>query len=452
MGIAAELMTRALGGAAAVFYDVERSGGPIPDGPALVVANHPNVFLDPLVIFHVAGRPTRPLAKASHFDNPWYRPLLLALGGLPVWRRQDDPAETPRNEETFRAAIEALRGGAAIQIYPEGRSHSEPSLAPLRTGAARIALRAEAESDWRLRLSVVPVGLTYTRKTLFRGRALAAIGEPFHLTTWRPAWEMDPVRAVNDLTEQLADRLEAVTLNLAEVEDFDLIETAERLYAREKGRAEWREREALGRRLPHLQAFARGLAWLRAHDPPRHRRLARAVRRYRRRAERLGAGEGDIPPGYSAVGVLRYAVSEGPALLVGLPLAAFGIALWYPPYLVPRLVARLGRPEHPAIATWKLVAGLGAFGTWWLGWIVGLALLAGSGWAVAGALLLPLLGVIALAWSGRWERVRQDAGLFARVVLRPRHRDRLTEDRVALTAAFDRVVRDMGSPTAAGTP
>ena len=60
--------------------------------------------------------------------------MLRTLGGIPVYRRQDDPAAMHRNEDMFRAAVEVLREGGAIQIYPEGRSHSEAHLAEFRTG------------------------------------------------------------------------------------------------------------------------------------------------------------------------------------------------------------------------------------------------------------------------------------------------------------------------------
>src|SRR5690606_31683640 len=154
----------------------------------------------------------------------------------------------------------------------------------LRTGAARIALGAEAESDWRLGLKVVPVGITYRRKALFRGRALASIGEPFTIAHHRELHAEDPAAAVRALMDEISRRLETVTLALTHHEDQALIETAERLYAREKGLASWREREGLAERLPRMQAFANGLAWLRANDTPRFERLAREVRRYERRA------------------------------------------------------------------------------------------------------------------------------------------------------------------------
>ena len=81
-------------------------------------------------------------ARLALFDQAFVGTMLRLLGGLPVYRAQDDASQMHRNEETFRGAIAALHDGDAVQIYPEGKSHSEPSLVPMRTGAARIALGA----------------------------------------------------------------------------------------------------------------------------------------------------------------------------------------------------------------------------------------------------------------------------------------------------------------------
>ena len=116
MGMLARATRNALGRSASVFYDLEQRGAAIPDGPLLITANHPNALLDPLVVFRIAHRHARPLAKAPLFDHPLVGPFLKILGGLPVYRKQDDAALMAQNDRTFEAATAALPAREAIQI------------------------------------------------------------------------------------------------------------------------------------------------------------------------------------------------------------------------------------------------------------------------------------------------------------------------------------------------
>jgi len=433
-----------LGWAASVFSRIEIVGGPVPPGPVLVTPNHLNALMDPLVIFRVAGRSTSPLAKAPLFDQRILGGILRALGGLPVYRRQDDPSQMGRNEETFRGAIDALHRGAAIQIFPEGKSHSEPSLETLRTGAARIALRAEAEREGGLGVQIVPIGLTYEGKQRFRGRVLAEIGAPIAVAPWMARYHEDEVSAAKELTEEIARRLREVTLNLEHAEDLGLLVAAARLYTREKGLHRWREREAMADHVPRLRRLAGHLEWLRAQDLPRHDRLAAAVREYEHIARFAGAREGDVPPGYRATAVARYLVREGGALLLGLPLALIGTVVWYPTWLAPQwVVPRIG-PNPDPVATYKLATGMFVapitvaavvVAGWWIwGWVG--ALLCG--------IAAPILGLIALSWRERWSRVSEDVGLFFAILLRPRLRARVAERRRELVAEFDSILEERG--------
>jgi glycerol-3-phosphate O-acyltransferase/dihydroxyacetone phosphate acyltransferase len=431
------IITRLVGWAVAVFYDVERSGPWIPDGPVLVAANHPNALVDPLVIFHTAGRATRPLGKAPLFEHAIVGTVLKGLGGLPVYRREDDPQLTHLNERTFDAAIEALHAGGAIQIYPEGYSHSGPSLSPLRTGAARIALMAEERRGWKLGVKIQPVGLTYTRKHRFRGRAVALFGEPFEVALLREAYERDPREAVRSLTAKIQQRLERLTLNFDHPEDAELVDVAERLYARHKKLARPRERPPLVERMPRLQRFAEGVRWLRHADPERLARLRAGVRRYLRLLTLFGASEGDVPTRYRLGPVLRYSVRQLVTLALVLPIAVVGAVLWVVPLLLTRHIAPRFQPRLDQIATYKVGTALVAFPVWYAA-VAGAALLAAG---VRGALLslvvTPVAGMATIAWKDRQAIVREDVRVFFRAVRRSEARDRLREQRADLVAEFD---------------
>ena len=439
--VLSRIITAAVGWTAKEFYALDARGGPVPSGPVLVIANHPNALLDPLIVFRVTGRVVRPLAKEPLFKHPLIGPVLKALGGLPVYRKQDHPDQMQNNERTFDAAVGALHAGHAVQIYPEGQAHSEARMTPLKTGAARIAFKAESETNWQLGLKILPIGLTYTRKAFFRGRAVAMIGEAFDVAAYRASYERDPVQAVKELTEEFTRRLEALTLNLTALEDAALIDTAERLYVREKGLTTWRQADSLGQRLPRMQVFARGLAWLRDHDAERHARLTRAVIHYRRLSETLGAGEAEVPPEYEPGAVIRYVLREGFMLGIGLPLAALGMLFWYPPYLLNRVIMSRLNVEESGIATYKLGLSIVLMPLTLVIWSVVAYLLFGVWGLLAALLVLPLLGIVLHRWSGRWDRVKQDARLFLNVARHPRSRQRLVEQRAQLVREFDDVAK-----------
>lgn len=364
-----------VGFALRLFYRIEIRGltGDL-GGPVMFVANHPNSLVDPALLFVVTDRPITFLAKAPLFEMPLLGWLLRGLGALPVFRRQDDPTQMAKNEGTLDAAVAALAGGRAITIFPEGRSHSEPGLADLKTGASRIALRA-ARGGARVR--VVPVGLSYADKHRFRSGVLVEVGAPLEILPRLPADPAEDKGAVQALTGDLAAALSRVTLDLEKWEDLPLIETAEQLYALRAGE---------GPRDPErLRRFARGISLFRAEQPERFEALRQAVASYQTRLDLVDASPADLRARYRPTTVSRFVARNLVALAFGFPLFGLGILLFALPFLATRTVTRMLRPPLDRVATYKLVATLVVAPTWW-------ALLVVAAWRTHG----PTWGVVTL--------------------------------------------------------
>src|SRR6478609_771817 len=147
------------------------------DTPVIFVLNHPNALVDPVFLLCLAPRRVSFLAKAPLFRMPVLGYFVRELDSLPVYRRQDEGEDLSRNQETFIAARKLLSRGGTIGICPEGVSHDEPGLKPIKTGAARISLGAVSTGEVN-NLQIVPAGLYYTSKTSFRSSALLYFGEP----------------------------------------------------------------------------------------------------------------------------------------------------------------------------------------------------------------------------------------------------------------------------------
>jgi 1-acyl-sn-glycerol-3-phosphate acyltransferase len=190
------------------------------DGPVLILANHPNALIDPLIVGTVIERRILLTAKATLFEHHTLAWLLQGLGVVPLRRAKDEPrdvatpsVEARRNAQAFALVTSALRSHQAVLIFPEGISHDDPSLAPLRSGAARMALQAHHEGVAGLRL--LPMGLVFEAKERPDSRVLVRVGDAIDLDAWLAQHR---AASVQELTDALAVRLRAVTLNFASAE------------------------------------------------------------------------------------------------------------------------------------------------------------------------------------------------------------------------------------------
>ena len=400
------------------------------DGPLLIVANHVNGLLDPMLVLGCLPRIPRFLAKSTLWEIPLLRPFLALARPIPVHRPTDPGADPARNAEAFAAAREVLAAGGAVALFPEGRSHDEPALAPLKTGAARIVLEAVAARPG-LAVDVLPVGLVFDAKERFRSRALVEVGDPFALTAADgPPADPEAVRAA---TARIEAGLQTVTVNYASWQEARLVARAAQVWARPA--LDVPRHGRLATRAAVQRAFAAGYRDLAARHPDRAARVAARVQEYDRLLAAAGLRDEQVASAYALPPVARFLRRTLSTVLLRFPLALLGTALNALPYQVVSLVVHRVRTLDQK-ATWKVFGALVLYPlTWvaeavaaglWIGGVPGLA----AGAAVL--VLAPVAGAVALPFHDRGSRLLAETRAFLLLRTRGRFADRLRAERAEL--------------------
>ena len=355
------------------FRELRREGPPLPTGPCLILLNHPNGLLDPLAAAALLDRRAGWLAKATLWKLAPLRPFLAAFRAIPVTRPKDGGATPESIQQCFRQVHEVLAAGGSVAMFPEGASHSEADLAPLKTGAARMILSSTGP------VALVPAGLVYGDRATFRHSVLLRLGEPMAWADLAPRGT-DP-GAVAELTGRIRAALKPLTLHDAQVRVLALAQEVAWLLAEAPGSRV--DLEALRLRVrtlvPHLAALPEAdlaamegrvrdaQAWLRAK----------------------GLRPDQVGHPYPGAEVRHWL--PGAALRLGLAaLLLPAVLLFWPSYRLVDWAAGRFTDEGDQVATLKLLGGLLAHPLW-AGF---LAALAGWRWGWPAALVPPtaLLG------------------------------------------------------------
>lgn len=403
------------------------------DRPVLLVANHFNGFVDPLVAVAVLGRLPRFLAKSTLWKILPLRPFLGLAGVIPVHRRADGGVGGggEANRDSFVAAVAALRRSQTVAIFPEGITHDEPRLATIRTGAARIAL--DARSSGVAGVVIVPLGLLFEDKVAIRTRVLARVGRVMELDDLAPELiaEGEPGDeqnrdAVRRLTALLTERLTEVTPDYADRWEHAELGLAADVALRPEPRSRHEPIPLVDR-----ERLAQSVAQSSAAESVRE-----ATQRYATRLHLVDVDDGDLLAHGGVIGWARRLVTAGIGLALVYLLLAPAVVFSVIPAIAVVLVG--SQPASPVTkGTVRVLTGFVLFLATWITVAVTVAdtALARIAWIAYQAVAL-LVALPILEYSYEWWRsTRSWWHLRA-------HRARVPEllaDRSALVAAVNAV-------------
>lgn len=145
------------------------------NGPVLLACNHPNSFLDAILLDILFRQPIWSMTRGDAFKKPFYKKLLHQLKMLPVYRSSEGIDNLQANYQTFELCKRLFRQKGLVLMFSEGLCINEWHLRPLKKGTARLAFSSWADGT---DLKVLPVGINYSSFRRFGKNIFLNFGEP----------------------------------------------------------------------------------------------------------------------------------------------------------------------------------------------------------------------------------------------------------------------------------
>ncbi|MHC5019618.1 MAG: 1-acyl-sn-glycerol-3-phosphate acyltransferase [Planctomycetota bacterium] len=324
-------------------------------GPVLICGNHANALLDAVLLGIAAKRPVRFLAKAPLFDVPVLGALLRALGMIPAYRASDDASQVKRNLDSLSAGATALAGGAALGIFPEGKSTDPAHLATIRSGTARLAI--QAVDAGAAGLQIVPVGMVYEAKERSGTEVWLCVGEPINAEAFIAGHTGHAREVRQALTEELTARLKAVVVHLDDPDWEPWLDDLELLLPGPPGGAG---------PLAQRKRIADAINHFKAADPPVADTVADGITAYRAAVAAEGLRVNSPMLRLRAWQTAVLALWDGVRLALGLLPAVAGTLHHAAPYaLITFIARRLDQPGKKTRATHHLILAVPIYTLWY---------------------------------------------------------------------------------------
>jgi 1-acyl-sn-glycerol-3-phosphate acyltransferase len=378
-------------------------------GPVIFCSNHPNAFMDAIIVGTSYRRRSWFLARSDAFRKKGLANFLMFVGIIPIYRLLEGAENLQKNDETFDKCSRMLEEQKAILIFSEGLCIQERRLRKLKKGTARIAFGSEEKNDFNLGLMIVPVGINYSSTPWrFRSKVHVRFGEAFPMKDYKELFLQDKARAMNVFTRDLETRMKKLVIHIENKENDELVNTVEEMLLDEWSEEAYvdpenqRETHAITDKIVSVINHAD------KEHPARVRALREKAETYKSALKKFNLRDWLMKP--------KTIAAMGPAQLLGdflfffllFPFWIFGVITNYIPYKLPSVITNKAIKN---IEWYASINGTAGVYIWQI--FYGLELLAVAlifrNWYVLGAfaVAMPLCGVIAQEY---WTRMRKSRG------------------------------------------
>lgn len=411
-------------------------------GSLILAVNHPNTFMDPLIVATIVRQRVAFIANGSIF-NRFTRPIFSYFHVIPVYRKKDtadstlSPAEL--NKRTFQRCYDYLEAKGTIMIFPEGTSEIERRLREIKTGTARIALGAEAENQFELGIQIVPIGLNYSDPTHFRSEVFINIGAPIQVSDFKESYHPDSFEAVENLTELIQQRLTETVIITEDAEEDSLVLQVEKLYKNQLFDDLQLNRKVKKHEFGLIKQLITAIRHFETHHPEQLKLLQIRMTNYLDSLKKLRLSDRIFTQTKRLYGRIGSALLS---LLFGFPFYVLGLVTNYIPYILPSKIARLISSDISYRAPIMMTVGIVFFPIFYGVEIYLAHLLLKNNWlTLVFAVSLPFLGYFVL-WY--WDRLARLSQLWQALRLfrqKPNLMESLSTERAKIFKALEEAKR-----------
>ncbi len=195
------------------------------DKPLLIVSNHPNGFLEPIIMACLFPIDLHFLVRGDLFENKALRWLLVSTNQVPIYRFKDGIAALRNNQKTIAKTIEVLKQNKAIIIFAEGSTDANWYVRELKKGMARMAFQC-IDADPDLDLHILPIGVTFQQSTHPGTDIILNAGQPFPVKEFYSKNAKEAKEKMDVLTNKTREEIQKLTLHIEERENDKSISRA----------------------------------------------------------------------------------------------------------------------------------------------------------------------------------------------------------------------------------